>query len=90
MFTIARSRQTFKSWTFSINKVIVDFEMFPFYETLLIVDESHDLRLVHETTGNLYKQQSYGHIVKKDNSNLRCFRLGKTDFMVFQTYMIGL
>lgn len=64
MFTIARSKKSFKTWNKSINKVIVDFEVFPFYDTILITDESHNLRLIQETSWNLCKEQSYAHIVK--------------------------
>lgn len=44
---------------------------------------------MHEPTRNIYKQQSYSHIVKVDNQQIRCYRTGKNEFMVYQTYMLG-
>jgi hypothetical protein len=38
MFTINRIKTAFKISNFSINKVITDFEIFPYFETLLICD----------------------------------------------------
>lgn len=35
------------------------------------------------------KQQSYAHIVKIKDQQIHCHKMNKTDFMIYQTYMIG-
>jgi len=47
MFSMSRNGSPSKLMTFSINKIIADFELFPYYETIVISDENNEIRLIH-------------------------------------------
>lgn len=88
MFSINRNHTTFKIWNLQINKIITDFEVFPYFDTILICDESHDIRLIHEPSKNTYQHHSLAHIVKMKDKYLKSYKLSKTEFIIYQTYML--
>lgn len=89
IFNIARNHQSFKISTFPINRIIADFEIFPHFETILISDDAHDLRLIHEPSRTVYQQQSLAHIVKMKERTIKLQKVSKSEFMAFQTYLVS-
>lgn len=88
IFTLPRNHGSFKISTLLINRIVTDFEVFPYFEAILISDDTHDLRLLHEPTRTVYQHQSLSHIVKMKDRNLKIQKTSKSEFMVFQTYLV--
>lgn len=89
MFNIARNQTISKIRTFAINKIIADFDVFPYFDAILVSDDSHDLRLIHEPTRSTYQHQSLANIVKMKDKYLRIQKTSKNEFIIFQTYMLN-
>lgn len=47
VFSISKVSQHVKVWTIGVNRVIADFEVFPYFDTIAIADEHNELRLLH-------------------------------------------
>ena len=87
-FSINRSGNPSRIWTFQTNRIITDFELFPYFDTVVVADENHEVKLMHEATRVVYQQINYGHIVKEKDKTLNISKISKNEFSVFQTYMI--
>jgi len=87
-FSISRNGTPSKIWNFQTNKVIYDFELFPYFDTIVVIDENHDVKLMHEATRVVYQQLSYAHIVKEKDKTINILKVSKNEFIIFQTYMI--
>jgi hypothetical protein len=88
IFSINRSGNPSKIWNFPINKIITDFEVFPYFDTIVIADENNEIRLMHESTRTVYQQLNYGHIVKSKDKFINISKMSKNEFAVYQTYQI--
>lgn len=77
MFSMSRYGYPSKLVTISINKIIADFEIFPYYDTIVISDENNDLRLIHEPTKVTYQLLNYSHIVKTKDKMINMIKITK-------------
>ncbi len=57
---------TNKIWTFPTNQIITDFDVFPFNNTMLILDSRNNLKVYSLDEPLLQHQQNYDFIVKKN------------------------
>ena len=64
-------------WTFPINKIITDFEVFPYFDTIIIADENNEIKLMHESTRTVYQQINYNHIVKSKDKFITISKMSK-------------
>jgi hypothetical protein len=68
--------------------MIKSFEIFPYFETLIVTDDLHEMRLIHEPTRTIYQHQSLANIVKMKDEYLQVQRISKNEFFIFQTYVL--
>jgi len=54
-----------KIWTFPTNQIIVDFELFPYHNSIVILDSRNNLKVYSIDEPVLQYQQNYDFIVKK-------------------------
>ena len=64
------------------------FNVFPLFNTIIIVDQNHDARLYDLAQGTCYQQMSYDHIVKNEKNEIKMLKISKSEFALYETYTL--
>ena len=77
-----------KIWTFPTTQIIADFDVFPYHNSLLVLDVKNNLK-VHSLDDFIFQyQQNYDMIVKKKDLSIQMAKTTKTSFLIHATYIL--
>lgn len=74
---VERNNVNFRLSVYPLNHIVRDFEIFAYFETILLTDNENNVHLYDLKTLFCYQTTQYSHIAKKSNTHLRILKTCK-------------